>query len=412
MTIAATPSDACLRLRRLARSVPAAALLALVTALPGQAQEPFKIGALSDMSGFVVDLSGPGTVTAMKLAIEDFGGKVLNRPIQLLEGDHLNKPDVGIALARKWYDEGVSAIFDVGITTVALGVQQLTKDKNKLAIYVSSASSDLTGKFCSPYGIHWTYNNYAQALGVTKFYNDAGEKNWYFMTVDYAYGHNVQRDTTGMIEAAGGKVVGSTRHPFDAKDYSSDLLKAQTSGASVIALATTTSHVATIIKQADEFGVRPKQKLAGLSLTLHDVKGLGLPTAKGLLVTAPYYWDQNDETRAFAKRYFEGFKRMPNMIQASAYGAVTHYLKAVQAVGADDTAKVAAKMKETPINDFMTKNGKIREDGRVIRDMYVFRVKTPEQSKGEWDLYEQLSTIPGEEAFQKADPAACPLVKG
>lgn len=382
---------------------------------PGEgprAQEPFKIGALSDMSGVVVDLSGPGTVVAMQLAAEDFGGTVLGRPIRILGADHLNKPDVGIAAARKWYDEGVSAIFDVGITSVALGVQQLTRDKNRIAIYLSSASSDLTGKACSPYGIHWTYNNYSQALGVTKFYTDAGEKSWYFMTVDYAYGHNVQRDTTAMIEAAGGKVVGATRHAFDTKDFSSDLLKAQGSGAGVVALATTTGHVANIVKQADEFGIRPRQKLAALSLTLHDVKGMGLQAAQGLLVTAPYYWDQNDDTRAFAKRYFDRFGKMPNMVQASAYGAVMHYLKAVQAVGADDTAKVAAKMKETPINDFMTKNGRIRDDGRVIRDMYVFRVKTPAASKSEWDLYEAVSTIPGEEAFQKADSAACPLVKG
>jgi branched-chain amino acid transport system substrate-binding protein len=386
-------------------------LLSAWAVSPAAAQEPFRIGALSDMSGVVVDLSGPGTVAAMKLAVEDFGGSVLGRPIQVLEADHLNKPDVGIAAARKWYDEGVSAIFDVGITSVALGVQQLTRDKNRMAIYLSSASSDLTGKFCSPNGIHWTYNNYSQALGVTKFYNDAGEKNWYFMTVDYAYGHNVQRDTTAMIEGAGGKVLGATRHPFDVKDFSSDLLRAQGSGAGVIALATTTSHVANIVKQADEFGVRPKQKLAALSLTLHDVKGIGLQSAQGLLVTAPYYWDQTDEMRAFAKRYFERFRKMPNMVQASAYGAVTHYLNAVKAVGADDTAKVSAKMKETPVNDFMTKNGKVREDGRVVRDMYVYRVKAPAASKGEWDLYELLSTIPGEQAFQKPDPA-CPLVKG
>ncbi|MBX9910098.1 MAG: ABC transporter substrate-binding protein [Beijerinckiaceae bacterium] len=398
-------------LRHALPSLTGAALLSAAATSPAIAQEPFRIGALSDMSGVVVDLSGPGTVTAMKLAVEDFGGSVLGRPIQVLEADHLNKPDVGIAAARKWYDEGVSAIFDIGITSVALGVQQLTRDKNRMAIYLSSASSDLTAKFCSPNGIHWTYNNYSQALGVTKFYNDAGEKNWYFMTVDYAYGHNVQRDTTAMIEGAGGKVLGATRHAFDVKDFSSDLLKAQGSGAGVIALATTTSHVANIVKQADEFGVRPKQKLAALSLTLHDVKGIGLQSAQGLLVTAPYYWDQNDEMRAFAKRYFDRFKRMPNMVQASAYGAVMHYLNAVKAVGADDTAKVSAKMKETPVNDFMTKNGKVREDGRVVRDMYVYRVKAPAASKGEWDLYELLSTIPGEQAFQKPDPS-CPLVKG
>lgn len=397
-------------LRLMARMSAVALIWAPLGAL--HAQEPFKIGSLSDMSGVVVDLSGPGTVVAMQLAVEDFGGKVLGRPIQILSADHLNKPDVGIAAARKWYDEGVSAIFDVGITSVALGVQQLTRDKNRMAIYLSSASSDLTGKACAPFGIHWTYNNYSQALGVTKHYVEAGKKNWYFMTVDYAYGHNVQRDTTAMVEAGQGKVVGSTRHAFDNKDFSSDLLKAQGSGADVIALATTTGHVANIVKQADEFGVRPKQQMAALSLTLHDVKAMGLPTAQGLIVTSPFYWDQTDETRAFARRYQSRFGKMPNMVQASAYGAVTHYLKAVQAVGSDDAAKVSAQMKQTPINDFMTRNGRIREDGRVIRDMYVFRVKAPAASQGEWDLYETISTIPGEEAFQKADSATCPLVKG
>jgi branched-chain amino acid transport system substrate-binding protein len=390
----------------------AGALSLVLAASPAAAQQPFKIGVLSDMSGFVVDLSGPGTLTSVKMAVEDFGGKVLDRPIQVVEGDHLNKPDVGVGLARRWYDEGVSAIFDVGITTVAIGVQHLAKEKNKAVIFLSSASSDLTGKECSPNGVHWTYNNYSQALGVTRFHNEAGDKSWYFLTVDYAYGANVQRDTTAMIESGGGKVVGSTKHAFETKDFGSDLLKAQSSKAQVVGLATTTVHVANIVKQADEFGVRASgQKLAGLSLTLHDVKGMGLKSAQGLVVTAPFYWDQNDETRAFSKRYFERFKRMPNMIQASAYGAAMHYLNAVKAAGSDDTATIMKKMKETPINDFMTRNGSIREDGRVMRDMFVFKVKSPEQSKGEWDLYEQVASIPAAEAFQKADPAACSLVK-
>lgn len=395
-----------------APSAIALAVTFMVSAASAQSPAPFRIGVLSDMSGAVAELSGQGTLTAIKMAVEDFGGTVLGRPIQVLEADHQNKNDIGIATARRWYDEGASAIFDVGITTVALGVQDLTRDKKKVAIYLSTASSDLTGKACSPYGFHWTYNNYAQALGVVRHYNQTGEKNWYFMTVDYAYGHNVQRDTTGMIEGGGGRVVGSTRHPFETVDFSSDLLKAQGSGASVIALATTTAHVANIVKQADEFGVRPKQKLAALSLTLHDVKGIGLRTAQDLLVTAPFYWDQNDETRAFARRYFDRFKKMPNMVQASAYGAAMHYLTAVKAVGEDDAAKVSERMRATPVNDFMTKNGTIRADGRVVRDMYVFRVKSPAQSRGEWDLYEQIGVIPGAEAFQKADPAACPLVKG
>jgi len=397
-------------LRAFATTVCAAALM-LGTAGAFAQEKPFRVGHLTDMSGAVVDLSGPGTTTSLRLAIEDFGGKVLGRPIELVTGDHLNKPDVGVGMARKWYDEGVNAIFDIGITSVALGVQALAKEKNKALILLASASSDLTGKNCNANSIHWTYNNYSQAIGVVNQIMKSGGANWYFMTVDYAYGDNVQRDTTAMIEKAGGKVVGSTKHPFDTTDYSSDLLKAQTSGAQVIGLATTTVHAANIVKQADDFGIRSKQKVAALSLTLHDTKAMGLKTAQGLLETAPYYWDQNDDTRAFAKRYMEKFKRMPNMIQASAYGAMMHYLNAVKAAGSDDTAAIMAKMKETPINDFMTKNGKIRPDGRVLRPMYVFEVKKPEESKGEWDLYKQVAEIPAEQAFAPADPAVCPLSK-
>jgi branched-chain amino acid transport system substrate-binding protein len=386
-------------------------LSALGAALAQDAKPPLKIGQLSDMSGIVRDLSGPGTNVAMKLAIEDFGGSVLGRPIELLSADHLNKPDVGLGLARKWYDEGVAAIFDIGITTVALGMQELSRDKNKLVIYLSTASSDITGAKCSPNGIHWTYNNYSQALGVVNQLIEKKYDSWYFMTVNYGYGVNVERDTTEMIKKAGGTILGSTKHAFDNTDYSSDLLKARGSGAKVIALATTTSHAGNIVKQADEFGLRPKQQLAALSLTLHDTKAMGLQTAQGLMETAPYYWDQNDKTRAFAKRYFDRFGKMPNMIQASAYGAVMHYLNAVKAAGTDDTAAVNKKMRELPINDFMTTNGSIRPDGRVMRQMYVFEVKTPAESKGEWDLYKQVAEIAPEKAFQPADPAACPLAK-
>jgi branched-chain amino acid transport system substrate-binding protein len=239
-----------------------------------------------------------------------------------------------------------------------------------------------------------------------------GAKTWYFMTVDYAYGRNVQRDTTKMVEEGGGRVVGSVLHPFETRDFSSNLLQAVASKADVIALATTTVHAGNAIKQADEFGIRKNgQRIAALSLTLHDVKALGLASAQGLLVTAPFYWDQNDQTRAFSKRYFERFHRMPNFIQASMYGAILHYLKAVDQAGTDDTAKVVAIMKATPINDFMTTAGRIRDDGRTLRDNYVFRVKTPEESKGEWDLYTEIAKIPANEAFSPADPKICPLIK-
>ncbi|WP_342133432.1 ABC transporter substrate-binding protein [Hydrogenophaga sp. OTU3427] len=377
-----------------------------------QGSGPLKIGVLNDMSGVVVDLSGPGSVVAAKLAIEDFGGKVLGRSIELVEGDHLNKPDTGLTMARQWYDSGVRAVFDIGITTVALGMQDLAREKDRIVVYGSSASSDLTGKNCSPNGIHWTYNTYVQSLGAIKGALDAGGKSWYFITVDYSYGKNVQRDATAIIEAGGGKVIGSTTHPFTTTDFSSQLLQAQASKADVIALATTTAHAAAMIKQADEFGIRAKgQKLAALSLVLNDVKAMGLRSAQDLLTTEAFYWDQNDETRKFANRYKQRFNKMPNMIQASMYGAVSHYLKAVAAAGTDDTSAVLAKMKSTPINDFMTQSGTIREDGRVVRDFYIFRVKKPAESKNEWDLYTQVAKIPAAQAFPPADKQVCPLVK-
>ncbi len=377
-----------------------------------QTAAPFKIAVLSDMSGIVVDLSGPGSLTSARMAVEDFGGAVLGRPIEIVVGDHLNKPDVGVPMARAFYDGGVRAIFDIGISTVALGVQSVAREKNGLVVFVSSSSSDLTGSACSPNGISWTYDNYSQSQGVVRQLLRENAKTWYFLTVDYAYGRNVQRDTTKMVEAGGGQVVGSVLHPFETRDFSSYLLQAKASKADVIALATTTVHAGNAIKQADEFGIRSSgQRLAALSLTLHDVKALGLPAAQGLLITAPFYWDQNEGTRAFAKRYFERFRKMPNFIQASMYGAVMHYLKAVAKAGTDDTATVVGLMKATGINDFMTVDGHIREDGRTLRDNYVFRVKTPAESKGEWDLYTQIATIPAVEAFAPADPKACPLVK-
>lgn len=397
--------------RGLAAGAVAAAGLAL--AGRGRAQAaPLKIGVLSDMSGIVVDLSGPGSLTSARMAVEDHGGKALGRPVEIVAGDHQNKPDIGIPMARTWYDDGVRAIFDIGITTVALGVQALAREKDKLVVFVSSSSSDLTGSACSPNGISWTYDNYSQSQGVVRQLLAEGAKTWFFLTVDYAYGRNVQRDTTKMVEGGGGWVIGSVLHPFETKDFSSFLLQGKASGADVIALATTTSHAGNALKQADEFGMRSgRQRLAALSLTLHDVKALGLPAAQGLLVTAPFYWDQNERTRAFARRYLQRFGKMPNFVQASMYGAVSHYLKAVEQAGTDDTGKVAAAMKAMPINDFMTSSGHIRADGRTLRDNYVFRVKAPAESKGEWDLYEQVAFIPANEAFAPGDPGVCALLK-
>ena len=390
----------------------ACATLGIAAPVVAQAPVPLKIAIMSDMSGVVADLSGPGSVQAAKMAIQDAGGKVLGRPIELLEGDHLNKPDTGLTLARQWYDGGVRAIFDVGLTSVALGVQSLAREKDRLVVFTSSASTDLFGSACSPNGAFWTYDNYNQALGAVKAMVDSGAKTWYFITVDYTFGKNIQRDTTAMIEASGGKVLGASTHTFAATEFSSQLLQAQASKADVIALATTSIHAGAMIKQADEFGIRAgKQKLAPLSLHINSVKAMGLKVAQDLYTTEPFYWDQNDDTRKFATRYRERTGKMPNLIQASTYGAVAHYLKAVAAAGTDTTTNVIAKMRSLPINDFMTRNGSIREDGRVMRDYYVFRIKKPGESKSEWDLYAQVAAIPAAQAVKPVDKA-CSLVKG
>jgi len=390
----------------------AAALAVSVSAAWAQASTPFKIAIMSDMSGPVADMSGPGSVVAAKMAIEDFGGKVLGRPIELLQGDTLNKVDTGLTLARQWYDSGVGAVFDIGIASLAIAMQDLAKEKNKIAIFTSSASPDLTTKHCSRNGIQWVYNSYPMNQAVINGAMKDGGKSWYFITVDYTFGHAVQRDAAEMVEKGGGKVAGSTTHAFSATDFSSQLLQAQASKAQVIGLATTSFAAPGMIKQATEFGITGGQKLAPLSFMMYDIKALGLQAAQGLYVGEAYYWDQNDESRKFAMRYKDRFKgKMPTMIQAGTYGAVMHYLKAVAAAGTGDTAAVLSKMKSTPINDFMTRNGTIREDGQVMRDFYIFRVKKPSESKGEWDLYTQVGTLPAKDAFRKADQSVCPLVK-
>lgn len=290
-------------------------------------------------------------------------------------------------------------------------MQQLARDKNRIAVFTSTGTVDMTRSLCSPNGIHWTYDSHSVAVGAARANMRGGAKRWFFMTVDYAYGRSLQAEATEFIEANGGTVVGSARHAFETKDFSADILKAQSSGAELIGLATPTPQIANIVKQGAEFGVaQGAQKLAPIGLFSNDVKGIGLSLAQNLLVTEPFYWDQNDGTRAFAKRFLERFQKMPNSLQASVYGAVMHYLNAVKAANSDDTGAVLKAMKATPVNDFMTQNGLIRPDGRVVRDLYVFRVKPPGESKEDWDLYEQLSTIPGDQAFKPADPAVCKLV--
>ena len=382
-------------------------------ALAQSNEGPVKIGVLSDMSGLYADLGGPGSVEAAKMAVEDLGGKVLGKPVEIVTGDHQNKPDVGANISRQWFDvDKVDAITDVPNSGVALAVNEVGREKNKIMLFSGPAASDLTGEKCSPTTAHWTYDTYALANGTGAAVVKAGGNSWFFLTADYAFGAALERDTTNVVKANGGTVVGSVRTPLNAPDFSSFLLQAQASKAKIIGLANAGGDTINSIKQAAEFGITSGgQKLAGLLVFITDVNSIGLQTAQGLQLTEAFYWDQSDETRAFSKKFLERVKHQPSMVQAGVYSAVRHYLQAVEAVGSKDSAKVMAKMRATPINDFMTKNGKLREDGRVVRDMYLFEVKAPKDSKAPWDYYKQIGTIPGEQAFRPMDQGGCPLVK-
>ncbi len=373
-----------------------------------------KVGVLTDMNSLYADAMGPGSVVAARMAIEDFGGTVLGKKIELVSADHQNKPDIGGSIARQWIDtEKVDVIVDVPTSSVALAVQQIAREKKRITLMSGPASSDITGKFCSPYNVHWTYDTYALAKGTGTNVTKQGGSTWYFVTADYAFGQALERDTTKAVEQNGGSVIGSVRSPLNSADFSSFLLRAQASKAKVVGLALAGSDVSNAVKQAAEFGlVASGQRLAGLLLFLTDVKSLGLSTAQGLTITVPFYWDMNDETRAFAKRFMERHKgAAPDYAQAGVYSAVTGYLKAIKDAGTDDPDQVMAKLRATPINDFMTKNGKIREDGRLVRDFYLTEVKKPSESKGPWDLLKVIATIPGEEAVRPLSESECPAVK-
>ena len=390
-----------------------AAVLALLagTAQAQVSDDVVKIAVLDDMSGVYADLTGPGGVAAVRMAIEDFGGKVLGKSIDLVFADHQNKADVAAAAGRQWFDvDKVDMVTGLGNSAVALAIQQLAREKNRINIVSGAASTDLTGKSCSPNGLHWTYDTYALAKGTGTAAVKAGGDTWFFLTADYAFGHSLEANTANVVRAAGGKVLGAVRHPLNTPDFSSFLLQAQGSGAKIIGLANAGGDTINSIKQAGEFGIGKTQKLAGLLVTITDVHGVGLKAAQGLLFTEAFYWDQNEATRARSKRFMERHKNAPTMIQAGMYGATMHYLKAVQAAGTDEPKAVMAKMKEAPVNDFMTKNGKIRPDGRLVRDMYLLQVKAPEESKGPWDYMKVVATIPGEEAFRPVSEGGCPLV--
>lgn len=391
-----------------------AAALAAFAVEPSRAQQaPLKIGVLSDFSSVYSDIGGQGNVEATRMAIEDFGGQMFGKPIDMVSADVLNKPDVASTIARKWWEtEGVDMIIDLPTSATALAVMELSKQYEKIMIVTDAASSDITGKSCSPYTAHWTYDTYANAHTVGSAIVKNGGDTWFFLTADYVFGHSVERDTGDVVKAAGGKVLGSVKHPLNTADFSSFLLQAQASKAKIIGLANGGGDTINAIKQAGEFGiVAGGQNLAAIVMFISDVHSLGLKLAQGLIITEAYYWDLNDKTRAFGKRFMERVKRMPTMNQAATYSATLHYLKAVQAAGTRDTKTVMAKMRELPVKDAFTDNGVLREDGRMVHSMYLFQVKKPEESKAPWDYYKLLAEVPADQAFRPLKDGGCPLVK-
>lgn len=372
-----------------------------------------KIGVLTDMSSLYADATGKGSLIATEMAVADYGGKVKGKPVQVISGDHQNKPDVGVGIARNWFDnDKVDAIFDVPTSSVALAIQQLTRDKNKIFINSGGGTSDLTGVACSPTTVHWTYDTYALSNVAGRAMVQRGEDSWFFITADYAFGAALERDASNVVKDSGGKVVGSVRHPLNSSDFSSYLLQAQASKAKVVALANAGGDTTNALKQATEFGLtKGGQKLIALLFEITDAYAIGLKDGQGLIATDAFYWDLDDETRAFSKRFMDKVGHMPTMIQAGLYSATMHYLKAIDATGTDDTAKVMAQMKATPIHDFFAKDGHIREDGRMVHEMHLFELKKPEESKAPWDLYKLLATVPGDQAFRPLDKGGCPLVK-
>jgi len=396
-------------LSRLAAVLPMA--LGSAAAQAQVSDDVVKIGVLTDMSGTQSDSTGPGSYLAARMAVEDFGGAVLGKRIEVISGDHQNKPDVGSNIVRQWLEtQQVDVVTDVPTSSVAFAVQNLTRERNRLFLNSSAGSSDLSGPACSPNAVHWTYDTYSLANGTAGPLVGQGADTWYFITADYAFGHALERDTGQAVTRAGGKVIGAVRHPMGMSDFSSPLLQAQASRAKVLALADPVGDTATAAKQAGEFGIQAQgQKLVGLLIDVVDLRAIGLPITQGMLLTTGFYWDRDDETRAFARRFMERHGRMPTQFQAGVYSGVTHYLKAVQAAGTDEAKAVVAKMRETPVNDFFAKNGRLREDGRMVHDMYLMQVKSPAESKGEWDLFKLVETIPGDRAFRPLYSVGCPL---
>ena len=403
-----------MRLNRFLRSLVILSTLAN-SASAQMTDKVIKIGVLNDQSGLYADLSGQGSVVAAKMAVEDFGGKVDGTPIEVIFADHQNKPDIGSTVARQWLDvDKVDVIVDVPTSSVALAVNEVVRAKNKVLLVSGAAASDLTGKNCSPNTIHWTYDTWSLANGTGKYTVKAGGDTWFFLTADYAFGQALERDVTAVVKANGGKVLGSVKHPLNTSDFSSFLLQAQASKAKVIGLANAGGDTINSIKAAAEFGiVKAGQKLAGLLVFITDIHALGLATAHGLQLTSAFYWDRDEQTRAWSKRFSERVKgRQPSMVQAGVYSSVLHYLKAVQKLKSDADGKaVVAKMKELPTDDTLFGKGSVRADGRKIHPMYLYEVKSPADSKKPWDYYRLIREIPASEAWRPLAESECPLVK-
>ncbi len=403
-------------MRTLASLLMAVALLTLPA--PGRAADKVsdgvvRIGVLTDMTGFYSDLAGPGSVLAVQMAVADFGGKVLGKPIDVVSADHQNKADIASNTARKWFDENqVDAVVDLVNSGTALAVMPVAAEKKRITLLSGPATTAITGEKCNAYNVHYTYNNWALANGTGREVVKNGGKTWFFITADYVFGKSLEADTAKVVEASGGKVLGAVRHPQSSSDFSSYLLQAQASGAQVVGMANAGADTINTIKQAAEFGLTPKQTLAGLLVFISDVHSLGLNIAKGMYLTTAFYWDRDEASRAWSKKFQSHpdnkKKAMPTMVQAGLYSAVTHYLQAIKAAGTDDADAVMAKMKATPVNDFFAK-GTIGPDGLFRHDMYLVQVKSPDQSKYPWDYYKIIKTIPAAEAFPSVEAQACPL---
>ena len=401
-------------LKKLMCSAIVSAMAASTAAQADISDNEVRIGYLADMSGTYSGLAGPGGLEAAKMAIEDFGGKVNGKKITIVSADDQNKPDIGANKVRQWIDvNNVDMVAGMVSSAVTIAVNKVVESKDKISLVSGSASSSITNQYCTPNSIHYVYDTYALAHGTGEAVVKEGGDSWFFLTADYAFGHSMEADVTEVVKESGGKVVGGVRHPLATNDFSSFILQAQASGAKIVGLANAGADTTNSLKTAKEFGVvQAGQKIAGLLIFLNDVHSLGLETTQGLQLTTGYYWDRTAETRAWSKRYFDRTGKMPTMVQAGIYSSVTHYLDAIKAKNSDKASDVMAQMRETPINDFFAQNGRIREDGRMVHDMYLAEVKKPSESTGEWDLYKILRTIPAETAFRPLSKSKCKLVAG